>query len=312
MIHAERQRSTPQRATLQSVERRVTYHILLMIRGPYRFRGRYAMGGPGVLSPWRRLAAALASLMRPTDRSRGRPTPGSRFRPDRPRLVRQVSATALVLVVTACGPGRSSVATASPSELDDAAWQVLARPRVPQLTGAVRISVGEIALLDENPWGLDPPVPSSVGISELVATGLLRRRDVQSLCRGTSPWRDHSLHNPLRCYLPRLPLPYSLSATENVVHREAVQPRSEPRISTERAQLLPSANEHFLRQVLREVFARHAKRQRVDPVHMTAIEAFESLVITVSRAQCVGGFRLCWHSLGQDSSVGPVHASSIH
>ena len=136
------------------------------------------MGGPGVLSPWRRLAAALASLMRPTDRSRGRPTPGSRFRPDRPRLVRQVSATALVLVVTACGPGRSSVATASPSELDDAAWQVLARPRVPQLTGAVRISVGEIALLDENPWGLDPSVPSSVGISELVATGLLRRRDV--------------------------------------------------------------------------------------------------------------------------------------
>ena len=170
MIRAERQRSTPQRATLQSVERRVTYHILLMIRGPYRFRGRYAMGGPGVLSPWRRLAAALASLMRPTDRSRGRPTPGSRFRPDRPRLVRQVSATALVLVVTACGPGRSSVATASPSELDDAAWQVLARPRVPQLTGAVRISVGEIALLDENPWGLDPSVPSSVGISELVAT----------------------------------------------------------------------------------------------------------------------------------------------
>jgi hypothetical protein len=136
------------------------------------------MGGPGVLSPWRRLAAALASLMRPTDRSRGRPTPGSRFRPDRPRLVRQVSATALVLVVTACGPGQSSVATASPSELDDAAWQVLARPRVPQLTGAVRISVGEIALLDENPWGLDPSVPSSVGISELVATGLLRRRDV--------------------------------------------------------------------------------------------------------------------------------------
>ncbi len=122
---------------------------------------------------------SLAFLMHDIDWSRRRLMPGSRSRPDQPRLVRHVSATALVLVVTACGPGRSSVSTASPSVVDDAAWQVLARPRVPQLTGAVRISVGEIALLEENPWGLGTSIPSSIGISELVATGLLRRRDVR-------------------------------------------------------------------------------------------------------------------------------------
>jgi hypothetical protein len=67
-----------------------------------------------------------------------------------------------------------------------------------------------------------------------------------------------------------------------------MQPRPKPRLSTERSQLLPSADEHFLRQILGEILARHSQRQRIDPVHMTAIEAFEGLVIAVCRAQCVG------------------------
>ena len=47
-----------------------------------------------------------------------------------------------------------------------------------QLTGAVRVSVGEIGLIDDNPWGLDTSLGASIGLSELVAVGLLRRPDV--------------------------------------------------------------------------------------------------------------------------------------
>ena len=50
--------------------------------------------------------------------------------------------------------------------------------RVAPMTGAVRISVGEIVLIDQDPWGLDATVGSAMGLSELVAAGLLRRPDV--------------------------------------------------------------------------------------------------------------------------------------
>ncbi len=105
--------------------------------------------------------------------------PASRFDSRRPRLVRHVTATALVLVASACSLGPNSTSTAGPVEANEAEWRELATVRVAPLTGAVRVSVGEIGLLDDNPWGLDTSLGASVGLSELVAVGLLRRPDVR-------------------------------------------------------------------------------------------------------------------------------------
>jgi len=105
--------------------------------------------------------------------------PRSRSCPKQWHLRRYVGATALVLVVSACSLGQGSTSATTPSSLDDAGWKRLATPRVQQLAGAVRISIGEITLFDDIPRGLDTPVAPSIGLSELVATGLLRRRDVR-------------------------------------------------------------------------------------------------------------------------------------
>ena len=86
----------------------------------------------------------------------------------------------LVLLASACSAGRSSTSADSsgPPGTAEAEWRVLGTPRVAPMTGAVRISVGEIVLIDQDPWGLDATVGSAMGLSELVAAGLLRRPDV--------------------------------------------------------------------------------------------------------------------------------------
>ena len=104
--------------------------------------------------------------------------PASTF-DSRPQLVRHMTAIALVLVASACSSGRSSTSPAAPAVAEDAEWRRLATARVAHLTDAVRVSVGEILLIDENPWGLDTSLGASIGLSELVAMGLLRRPDVR-------------------------------------------------------------------------------------------------------------------------------------
>lgn len=56
-------------------------------------------------------------------------------------------------------------------------WSAWNRPRPDPLPGAVRISVGEIAM-DGDPWRLGSPGAAALALQELVSAGLLRRRDV--------------------------------------------------------------------------------------------------------------------------------------
>ncbi|HSW30892.1 MAG TPA: hypothetical protein VLH75_15505 [Longimicrobiales bacterium] len=83
------------------------------------------------------------------------------------------------LLLTACGGGGGGTAGMAPSapRASDAEWNALATPRPEPLAGAARVSVGEIRILGTPSWG-SPPVELGLGMSELVAAGLLRRRDV--------------------------------------------------------------------------------------------------------------------------------------
>ncbi len=83
------------------------------------------------------------------------------------------------LLVAACGGGGGESAGPAPvsPRASDAEWAALATPRTEPLAGAVRVSLGEIRILGTPSWG-SPPVEPGLGMSELVAAGLLRRRDV--------------------------------------------------------------------------------------------------------------------------------------
>jgi len=73
---------------------------------------------------------------------------------------------------TAAGP--AFVAPTTPESV----WEALNQPRPEPLAGAVRVTVSEIFLLND-PWGILSPVPTALGIQELVSVGLLRRQDVE-------------------------------------------------------------------------------------------------------------------------------------
>lgn len=107
--------------------------------------------------------------------------PASRFESRRPQPVRHVLAVALVLVACACSAARTSTSAATTRlpTTEEAVWRGLATARVAPLAGAVRVSVGQILFIDENPRGLDAPPGAAIGLSELVAVGLLRRPDVR-------------------------------------------------------------------------------------------------------------------------------------
>ena len=66
----------------------------------------------------------------------------------------------------------------TPANGSEAEWQALAVPRPAPLPGAARVSVAEITLLGSS-WGLQSNVEISLGVSELIVTGLLRRADVE-------------------------------------------------------------------------------------------------------------------------------------
>jgi len=98
----------------------------------------------------------------------------------RSAYARLVPAGALILapVLSSCGGGGPAPSPATPSAAaSEEAWRALATPRPEPLAGAPRVAVGALMLLDD-PWKLNSPVDLSLGLSELVVTGLLRRRDV--------------------------------------------------------------------------------------------------------------------------------------
>ena len=86
-----------------------------------------------------------------------------------------VTATLIVLAACAGGGGAS---TAAPVATPEGVWSSLYRPRPAPLPGAARITVSNLLLLHQ-PWSLQGPVTPAIAMEELVASGLLRRSDVE-------------------------------------------------------------------------------------------------------------------------------------
>ena len=85
-------------------------------------------------------------------------------------------AVAVTVAIAGCGGGRAGSpgeATASESE-----WRALSHPRPVPLSGAARVAVSDVEFLGAYPWRGPGTVTASLGVAELVVTGLLRRRDV--------------------------------------------------------------------------------------------------------------------------------------
>lgn len=85
------------------------------------------------------------------------------------------AALAVLLAVSACGGGTSMAGSDVATE---AAWRALREPRPDPLAGAPRVTLGEVQLAGAFPWDAPRTVNASLGLSELVVAGLLRRRDV--------------------------------------------------------------------------------------------------------------------------------------
>jgi len=95
--------------------------------------------------------------------------------PRRGRLAALVVTGGAILVSScASATGASPESTASESM-----WRSLATPRPEPLPGAARVSIGAVQLLGELTWDPAIEVSQELAVAELVAAGLLRRRDVQ-------------------------------------------------------------------------------------------------------------------------------------
>jgi hypothetical protein len=98
---------------------------------------------------------------------------------DRSRRRFPVSAV-LALLLAACGGGAGApTAAVAPPETSEAAWKSLATPRPDALDGAARVSVGQVDLIGPDGGALGATDDPGLGVLELVAAGLLRRRDVR-------------------------------------------------------------------------------------------------------------------------------------
>jgi hypothetical protein len=69
--------------------------------------------------------------------------------------------------------------TPSAPTLSEADWRSLATPRPTPLPGAARVALTQLELLGDPGWPRAAPVSASLGLTELVAAGLLRRGDVR-------------------------------------------------------------------------------------------------------------------------------------
>lgn len=83
----------------------------------------------------------------------------------------------LTVAAGACaGAARTTTATDVASEAE---WRALSVPRPDPLPGAPRVTVSGIDFLGSFPWSAPGTVTPALGVEELVAAGLLRRRDVR-------------------------------------------------------------------------------------------------------------------------------------
>lgn len=90
----------------------------------------------------------------------------------RPRATAIVVA---VLIASGCGGGSTTMASDAASAAE---WQALREARPEPLTGAARVAVGEVAFLGPFEWNFPEAVDASLGVTELVVAGLLRRPDL--------------------------------------------------------------------------------------------------------------------------------------
>lgn len=94
--------------------------------------------------------------------------------------LRAAGAGLSVLLALGCaGTGGPELGGADRGAASEAEWRALAAPRPQPLPGAARLALGQVDLLGEVAWSPTAPVPASLGILELAAAGLLRRRDVE-------------------------------------------------------------------------------------------------------------------------------------
>jgi hypothetical protein len=96
------------------------------------------------------------------------------------RLVPLAAWTAAALLGACAGAPTGGASGPAASEAE---WRVLASARPTPLAGAVRLSVADLELLGEPHYFAVGPVPARLGLTELVAAGLLRRADVQFIER---------------------------------------------------------------------------------------------------------------------------------
>ena len=86
-----------------------------------------------------------------------------------------LAAAVALASISAC----ATAATPSTPVATEAEWQALASPRPTPVPGAPRLALTGVELLGAPPWSIDASVPLSLGISEIVVAGLLRRADVR-------------------------------------------------------------------------------------------------------------------------------------
>lgn len=91
---------------------------------------------------------------------------------------RRLVLAGMVGLAAACSAGNRAPPLA-PGSASDAQWRQLATPRPMPARGAPRIALSSVEFASAPAWELTSPVPMGLGVTELVAAGLLRRADVR-------------------------------------------------------------------------------------------------------------------------------------
>lgn len=107
----------------------------------------------------------------------------SRSRPSDPDRLRGSTLSLLLLAALACGPvvgcgGAGAGGSAGEGADPEGVWESLRSPRPEPLDGAARVTVSDLTVLGQGRWDDNLPVPTALGLQELVSLNLLRRRDV--------------------------------------------------------------------------------------------------------------------------------------
>lgn len=110
-----------------------------------------------------------------------------------------------------------------------------------------------------------------------------RALEIEGVTRRPASRRHHTGEESISAGVPRLTFPLCLSLAQDVIDGEPMQPRPELRLSLERLELVPGADEDLLCEIFRGLFVDHANTERVHTPHVFPLETFKRLVIAVRR-----------------------------